>query len=406
MRVLIDLNHPAHVHLMRHAVAAWRVRGDQCLITARDKDVCVSLLRSYGMEHEVLAPVGRGRLGLVRELVSRELRLLLRARRFRPHAIVGTTIHAGRVGRLVGARSVFLNEDDVRVSPLIRWLGYPLVNAVATPTCLAYEGWGRRHRTYAGYHELFYLHPNRFAPDPEIRRDLGLAPADPYAVVRLSALRAHHDVGIRGLSRSLLDRVLEQVGDRVRVFVTGEAEIPAELRPLSLRLPPERLHDALAFAEFVLGDSQTMTAEAAVLGVPAFRVSDFVGRLSYLDELESYGLAFGFRPEATDELLSCLQRTLEMVDRKRVFESRRKKLLEEKIDPLPWLLDLVDELVSGSRAVGPVYSASRTSLAAQSDSATSPPSGKAGASNVPSGPTASSNTPPQVPSRGSNHEKV
>ncbi len=345
MRVLIDLNHPAHVHLMRHVAAAWRARGDECRITARDKDVCLSLLRYYGLEFEVLAPVGRGRLGLLRELISRELRLFRLARRFRPHAIVGTTIHAGRVGRLVGARSVFLNEDDARVSPLVRWLGYPLVDAIVTPACLAYEGWGRRHRTYAGYHELFYLHPNRFVPDPGVRGELGLAPGDPYALVRLSALRAHHDVGIRGLSPSLLERVLERIGDRVRVFVTGEAELPAELRRLSLRLPPERLHHAMAFAELVLGDSQTMTAEAAVLGVPAFRVSDFVGRLSYLDELESYGLAFGFRPEAADELLGCLERTLQMADRKRVFESRRLKLLEEKIDPLPWLLDLVDELV-------------------------------------------------------------
>jgi predicted glycosyltransferase len=45
-----------------------------------------------------------------------------------------------------------------------------------------------------------------------------------------------------------------------------------------------------------IGDSQTMTAEAAVLGTPAIRFNDFVGELSYLEELEyTFDLTYGIK---------------------------------------------------------------------------------------------------------------
>ena len=54
------------------------------------------------------------------------------------------------------------------------------------------------------------------------------------------------------------------------------------------------MHHALYFAEMFIGDSQTMTAEAAVLGTPALRLNNFVGKLGYLNELErKFNLTYG-----------------------------------------------------------------------------------------------------------------
>jgi predicted glycosyltransferase len=153
-----------------------------------------------------------------------------------------------------------------------------------------------RHLTYPSYHALFYLHPARFTPDPQVRAELGVVPGARFGIVRLSALAAHHDAGVRGLSEEMVSRLRQGLPAEVRLFVTSEKPLTGELRRWQLPLRPSRIHHAVALADFVLGDSQTMTAEAAVLGVPAFRVSDFVGRISYLRELEDYGLAFGFRP--------------------------------------------------------------------------------------------------------------
>ena len=54
------------------------------------------------------------------------------------------------------------------------------------------------------------------------------------------------------------------------------------------------MHHVMAFASLYIGDSQTMAAEAGVLGVPFVRFNDFVGRIGSLRELEDvYRLGFG-----------------------------------------------------------------------------------------------------------------
>jgi uncharacterized protein len=345
VRALIDITHPSLAHVFRPVWTAWKAAGDDCLVVARDKDVTLELLRAFDIPYEVLSPIGRGQVGRARELLERELRMLALARRFRPDLIIGTSAHAARVARLVGAKSAVLNDDDAAAVPLFRWLSYPLASAIITPSCLASEGHGPRHRTYPSYHALFYLHPARFQPDPSVRAELGLSPGERFGIVRLSARAAHHDSGVRGVDEGLVTRLQRGLPADVRLFVTSERELGGELARWRLPVAVARLHHAVAFADFVLGDSQTMTAEAAVLGVPAFRVNDFVGRISYLKELEGYGLAFGFRPGEEERALAAVQDVVRRADRRELFAERRRRMLAERIDPLPWLLDEVRALV-------------------------------------------------------------
>jgi uncharacterized protein len=349
MRLLFDISHPVQVHVFRPVIEACRGLGHEVRVIARDKDVTLALLAHFGIACEVLAPTGRGLFGFVRELVVREARMAGRARRFRPDLIVGTSAHAARVARLSGARSVVMSDDDAEAVPVFRWLAYPLATVIVTPSCLRHEDHGRRHRTYEGYQQLFYLHPQRFRPDPLVRRELGLEAGEAFGLLRLSALAAHHDRGVRGLSEAAVRGLQERVAGRFRLFVSSEKPLPASLEPLRVRVAPHRMHDVLAAAAFFVGDSQSMTAESAVLGVPAFRLNDFVGRISYLRELEDYGLAFGFRRGEEDALLGALDRTLAMPDRPAVFAARRERMLRDKGDPLPWLMALFGEL-SGARA--------------------------------------------------------
>ena len=346
MRVLIDVSHPALAHVFAQVHRAFEARGHESRVVARAKDVTLALLDAYGVPYTVLAPAGRGHLGRARELVVREARLVALGRRFRPDLVTGTSVHAARAALVLRCKSAVLNDDDAAAVPLFRWLAYPLASAIVTPTALAHERWGPRQRTYPSYHALFYLHPDRFRPDPSIRRDLGIGAGDPFAVIRLSALEAHHDVGVRGVSDALLRALVEGVGRRVRLFVSSEKPLPSEFEGLRIGLRPERVHHALAAAEFFLGDSQSMTAEAAVLGTPALRISDFVGRISYLRELEEYELAFGFRPGQEKAALERLDSVLAMPDRAAIFAARRQRMLAEKIDPLPWFVAEMERLVS------------------------------------------------------------
>jgi predicted glycosyltransferase len=346
MRLLFDVNHPVQAHVFRPVVDALRARGDQCLLVARDKDVTLALLERFGMPAQALAPIGRGPAGWLRELLTREARLLGLARRTRPDLIVGTTVSGARVARLTGGRSVVVNDDDAAAVPLFRWLAYPLASVIVTPECLRHEGHARQ-RTYPGCQQLFYLHPLRFAPDPAVRRELGVQAGERYGLVRLSARAAHHDRGVRGLGADTVMRLQAALSGRVRLFVSAEGPLPESLEPLRLSLEPHRLHDALALASFYVGDSQSMTAEAAVLGVPAFRLNDFVGRISYLRELEDEGLARGFLPGQEDALVAAIESEVSRPDAER--PRVRLRWLDRVGDPLPWFLRLLDE-VAGARA--------------------------------------------------------
>jgi anthranilate/para-aminobenzoate synthase component II len=65
------------------------------------------------------------------------------------------------------------------------------------------------------------------------------------------------------------------------------------------------MHHVMAFASLYIGDSQTMAAEAGVLGIPFIRFNDFVGRISYLDELENkYELGYGIKTNEEEKLFT------------------------------------------------------------------------------------------------------
>jgi hypothetical protein len=165
-------------------------------------------------------------------------------------------------------------------------------------------------------------------------------------IVRLSALTAHHDVGARGVSMQLLRRIISVAGDCCRVYISSEKPFTAEFEAFRIPIPPDSMHHALAFARLLVGDSQTMTSEAAVLGTPAIRVSSFVGRLSYLDELERYGLAFGFKPDDEDAALGMAAEIIESPCEREKFTQCRQRFLADKGDPLPWFVERIAEVLS------------------------------------------------------------
>lgn len=347
MRIVVDICHPAHVHLFRHPLAAWRADGAELLVLARDKDITLPLLDIYGIPYRAMGAAARGRIGQFGELLRREAAMFRLVRRFRPRLIVGSSPNAARVARLLGARSVILGEDDAKYIPLFRYLAYPLASAIVTPDALIHEDYGDRHLRYPSYQKLFYLHPNRFTPDRGVLRELGIGDGERFGLIRLSALTAHHDRGMTGMSEDLVRRVIRLVGGDMRVFITSEKPLPAEFEPHRLPISAERIHHALAFAEFFVGDSQSMTVESALLGTPAFKINTFAGIISVIRRLEEYGLAYGYRPGEEDALVRQLQQVLAMPDRREQFQRLRQRMLSEKIDPLPWFMGVTRRLLDG-----------------------------------------------------------
>ena len=112
------------------------------------------------------------------------------------------------------------------------------------------------------------------------------------------------------------------------------------------------LHHALAFAHMYIGDSQTMAAEAAVLGTPSIRFNDFVGKIGYLEELERrYELTFGFRTSEREPFLGKVEELVKSPGLKSEWGKRREKMLSEKIDVSRFFLWMIENYPESVRIV-------------------------------------------------------
>lgn len=347
MKVLIDIVHPAHVHFFRNLHAQLLEEGHDVLVVGRDKDVTLDLLEAYGIPHLVHGRSGhRSMLGQAKELVGRDLFLARQARRFRADVILTRNPAGVQAARLAGVPGVFDTDDGTAVGIHFA-AAKPFAHVITTPDCLR-EDHGPRHVTYPSYKALAYLHPDRFTPDPAVRGELGLAPDEPLFLVRFVAHDASHDGAIEGLGAEARRRVVALLAAAGRVAVTSEAPLPPDLEPHRMVLPPHRIHHVIAAADLTVGDSQTVAAESAILGVPALRLSSFSGRVDYLTELEErYGLVRNFSPGQDDELLAALEAALsDLPGLRRSATEARTRLLEDKVDLTTWYRRFLEEFVA------------------------------------------------------------
>lgn len=339
MRLLVDIGHPAHVHLFRNLIKKVRQEEGEVLAATRDKDTTFDLCEAYKIPQIVLSRAYSGKLldgGF--ELLSRTVKLFKVAVKFKPDALIGTSMSIGVVGRLIGRPSFVFNEDDASIIPMFAHFAYPTCNYVVTPKCLTHENYGAKHLSYPGYHELAYLHPDNFTPNPDVPRSIGLDPDSQYFIIRFVALKAHHDFKARGLPLEVAKRLVDMLSEHGRVLISSEGELRPEFKCYKFPLSPDKLHDILAFASMYIGDSQTVTAEAAMMGVPSLRCNTFAGRITYLNELEKdYGLTKGFLPEESDKLLATVEQWLNDLDNvKKEMKIRRKKMLEKSVNLAKW----------------------------------------------------------------------
>ena len=348
MRILVDVGHPAHVHLFRHAIRLWQNRDHQIIITARDKDITTQLLSLYGFEYHIASRARKGSLGRLLELFEHDWKVFQIARRYQADVLLGTSVSISHASKFLPARSIVFNEDDIASARVFASLTYPFSDLIVTPVSLP-DDLGKNHIRYNSYQELAYLHPNRFQPDPAILDELGIEEDESFSILRFVAFQATHDVGQKGISLETKRSLVRLLSEHGRVFITSEGDLPLEFAKYQIRILPHKIHDALAFADIFVGDSQSMTIEAAVLGTPAIRCNTFVGRCPVIEELEhQYGLTYGFLPHEEPKMLDMINKLLTTENLRGEWLRRRGAMLEEKIDLTAWMVPFIEKFVQGA----------------------------------------------------------
>jgi predicted glycosyltransferase len=344
MLIVFHLGHPAHFHLFKNTIKSLDGRGHEFSILIKKKDILEDLLIDSGLKYYNILPKGRKdtKFGILLGLIKQDSALFLYCLKNRPDLLVGTSVSISHVGKILKIPVLNINEDDAEVVPLYAKLGYPWSTYIIAPDCCSVGKWANKKIGYPGYHELAYLHPDTFVPNKDIVGKY-FSTLDNYFIIRFAKLTAHHDKGVRGIDYELAHRIIDTLKPHGRVFITSERPLEEGLEPYRISIDPSDMHHILAFAQLYIGDSQTMAAEAGVLGTPFIRINDFVGKIGYLGELEEkYKLGYGFKPNNHCLIISQIREIINMKDRKTLFQQRRDKMLSEKINYskfLTWFID-------------------------------------------------------------------
>jgi Uncharacterized protein conserved in archaea len=334
MKILIYLGHPAHFHIYRNSIIYWSQAGHDIYVLIKKKDVLEDLLIAANIPYYNILEEGRvdSTWGIFIGLLKRTIRLFLFCVRKKPDILTGTSVENSFVGRVLGIPVVNVNEDDAHVVPLYARLSYPLANSILNPRVCNSGRWDKKAIKYDSYHELAYLHPDHFTPDRKIAEKY-LTTDKPYFLIRLAKLTAYHDAGMKGIEAEIAEHIIGLLEPYGRVYISSERELEPQFEKYRIALNPLDMHHVMAFAQLYIGDSQTMAAEAGVLGIPFVRYNDFVGRIGYLNELENvYQLGYGIKTKDVQGLYAIISELIMMPDRTGIFQERRQKMLAEKIN--------------------------------------------------------------------------
>lgn len=374
MKVLFMISHPAHFWMFRYTIDNLKRDGHQVVIVIRPKDVLEQLCINAGMEFYKVKnrPKKWGMFGLAIFLIEKIFEVLRIARKEKPDMLVGSDGVLAVVGKIIRKPAFECYEDDAEAIALYAKMFFPIYTGVICPECCSAWKWKDKKIAYPSYHELGYLHPNQFIPDKQKVEQYGIDTSKPYILIRFAQLTAHHDVGIHGINTQIAERMIEMLKPHGRIYITSERPLEPQFEQYRIKINPLDMHHVMAFASLYIGDSQTMAAEAGVVGTPFVRLNDFVGRLSYLHELEAptdftprsdgyvpkidahvpdevhYSLGYGHKTADVEGFFKSIERWLATPDRKQLCAERRAKMLSEKVDYakfLTWFIENYPESV-------------------------------------------------------------
>jgi predicted glycosyltransferase len=340
--ILIDVGHPAHVHLFRNAARHWQAQGHQILFSALHREMVLNLLEVYKLPYCVTYKRRKGKFALAVELILRTVATYRISRQFKADLFVSVgSPTVGFPARLMGKPYLALTDTEHSTEQIA--LFKPCATVVATPSVFNSD-LGPKQIRYAGFHELAYLHPEEFTPDPNELKSLGLKPGDPYFVVRFVAWGASHDLGQSGFSLAEKRNLLRELASHGRVLLSVEGEVDPEFRSFVTYFSPDKIHHLLAYATLYIGEGGTMLTEAALLGTPALFVNTLTAG-NWFDLRDNYQLLY-FYPNGRAAIEKALE-LLNTPDLKTQWAKKRAHMLTDKINPTPWLVEMGNRLLRG-----------------------------------------------------------
>ena len=340
MKILCHLVHPAHFHLFKNILESLSKNGHEILITIRNKDVLENLLIESNLKYIKISDIqdSNSKLSLITSILKKTYSLIKISKFFRPDIMISSATEVAIAGKLIRVPTLLYFEDDLEYVKNWALICGPLASNLICPESCSAGKWVNKVVKYNGYHELTYLHPK--LTDFSISET---SKTKPKYLLRLAKLTAYHDDNNSGIDNKLAHKIIDQLKVKGDVYISAERELSNDFKELKLKVKSTELLDFMRDVDLYIGDSQTMAAEAAVLGIPSIRFNDFVGKLGYLEELEhKYGLTYGIKTSEPEKLLEKIDELISYPNIKEEWQKRRAKMLADKIDVTAFMVWFIE----------------------------------------------------------------
>jgi len=356
LRYLFAINHPSQFHVFKNLALNLMGKGHSCIFFIQQRGFVELLAKQYGIDYRFLvSPIWKKKLtsktgillrGLI-HLIQADIRVIIYCLLNKVDFLLGSDISITHAGFILRKHSLAFTDDDVHfIKPYSR-LAFPFATNIVAPSVVNLEKWSFKKIAYPGTQKTAYVHPRMFKPNPDVLRKYSLMNSA-FVIVRRVEFKALHDsmhIAQTGITDSVLDKIISGLVGSHKIIMSNEGEQNPKYKKYGMKIEPSDMLDLIYYADLLIGDSQSMQVEAALLGTPSIRSNKWVlegDKVSVIHHLENkYDLCIGIPPKEEETIVSTALRLLQSG----VKDEWRKKIVrfyEENIsltDMLMWLLD-------------------------------------------------------------------
>ena len=344
MKILIDINHPAHVHYFRNLIKLMEAKGHEFCVINRDSKMINQLLDYYGIKHTIRnkRPEKKGTIASMLNLIRMTLWCIRYSFRFHPDMYIGFASSACAITSQLFRKPCIL-MDDTEHNTMNHKIYMPVCSAVLTPFYfyknLQEETKTKRNKQirFNAYVEQLYLHSVYYNKSKQVLHELGVNPSE-YVIVRYIAYDAHHDIAAQPLSDEVKKLIVTEIAKQFRVLLSLENEANDPFYDeYVLRISPEKMHDLEAHARFMVTEGATMASESFVHGVPYLYINPLkCGNIDY------QCMNYPNRCFQTIDANEALNIIYQMMNMQTNSEMNKQLLEKETINPTKFLEKFVE----------------------------------------------------------------
>jgi hypothetical protein len=314
------------------------LKGHHFLITARDKDVTFDLLNNYEIPFVSRGKGSQSKIGKYLYFIQFTFKFFLKISRFKPDICIAIgSPYVIIISRLFGIPGIVF--EDTEIAKQILGFYKLFADVILTPSCFRIN-LGKKHLKINAYKELAYLHCNHNTSD--YNKILHIGSYKKNILMRFVSHKVNHDSLYDGLNSKMKKMLVERLSLKYKILVSTEKGLSSDFTEFEIEIHPEKIHDLILSTSLLIGESATMAAEAAVLGIPSIFIDNH-GR-GYTDELENiYQMVSNFK--VTEHVLEkVISKAVEILETPEYVKEKTNftGILKNKIDITAFLVWFVE----------------------------------------------------------------